>query len=148
MLKISKLLSTFFGLGYLAASGSITSLVIFILAYLFVSPLDIIWRALIFIVGLLILWPTTEIFRNKYNYQDPHFIVSDEIIGSLLIIIFLPQSIWLYAVGLIAFRLFDITKWAGINYLQSLPKTLGIMADDILAGIYATIITLVVERFL
>ncbi len=148
MLKISKLLSTFFGLGYLAASGTITSLIIFILAYLFVSPLDITWRALIFIVSLLILWPATELFRSKYNYQDPHFIVSDEIVGALLVVTFLPQNIWLYAVGLIAFRLFDITKWVGINYLQSLPKTFGIMADDILAGIYATIIALVVEKFL
>jgi phosphatidylglycerophosphatase A len=37
----------------------------------------------------------------------------------------------------LAFRFFDVVKPLGINRLQALPGGLGVVADDLLAGLYA-----------
>ncbi len=48
---------------------------------------------------------------------------------------------WLWAiVSLILFRFFDIVKPLGVRKMEDLPGGVGIMADDILAGIYSAVI--------
>jgi phosphatidylglycerophosphatase A len=47
------------------------------------------------------------------------------------------QDLLLLLVGFIFFRFFDIQKPLGVNKLQNLPGGWGILADDLLAGVYA-----------
>jgi len=48
---------------------------------------------------------------------------------------------WLYAIiGLVLFRFFDIAKPLGVRKMENLPKGWGVMADDVLAGVYAHLI--------
>ena len=50
-------------------------------------------------------------------------------------------SFWLWAiVSLILFRFFDIVKPLGVRKMEELPGGTGVMADDILAGIYSAAI--------
>jgi phosphatidylglycerophosphatase A len=65
--------------------------------------------------------------------------VVDEVIGQLLVFLFIPfTTSWLLiGAAFLLFRLFDIWKPYPINSLQSLPLGLGICADDILAAVYA-----------
>ena len=76
--------------------------------------------------------------------NDPGEVVVDEVAGqavTFLAIGALPvKQVWLVAVGGFAlFRLFDITKPWPIRKLETLPKGWGILADDLLAGVYAWI---------
>ena len=48
-------------------------------------------------------------------------------------------NIW-YALGLCPFRLFDIFKPLGIRRMESFPGGIGVMMDDILAGIYSFVV--------
>jgi phosphatidylglycerophosphatase A len=71
--------------------------------------------------------------------KDPSKVVLDEVIGVWIAMMFVPFSFFnvLLAFGL--FRYFDIAKPLGIRKLESLKGGLGVMADDMLAGIYANI---------
>lgn len=72
---------------------------------------------------------------------DPAKAVIDEIIGQLIVFLFVPFGIgWHFILaGFLLFRLFDIWKPYPIDYLQVLPGGIGVCADDILAGVYAGI---------
>lgn len=86
---------------------------------------------------LLGIWAAnraTKLFRHK----DPSQAVVDEVIGQLIVFLFIPfDAHWFYVVsGFLLFRLFDIWKPYPIDSLQNLPTGIGVCADDILAGVY------------
>jgi len=86
---------------------------------------------------LLGIWAAsraTKLFRDK----DPSQAVVDEVIGQLIVFLFIPfEAHWFYVVsGFLLFRLFDIWKPYPIDSLQNLPTGIGVCADDILAGVY------------
>jgi len=87
---------------------------------------------------LLGIWASnraTLLFKDK----DPQQAVVDEVIGQLIVFLFVPFGIsWYYVLaGFLLFRLFDIWKPYPIDSLQNLPAGIGVCADDILAGVYA-----------
>lgn len=89
---------------------------------------------------LLGIWAAnraTQLFKNK----DPQQAVVDEIIGQLIVFLFVPFAIgWQFVLaGFLLFRLFDIWKPYPIDSLQNLPAGIGVCADDILAGVYGGI---------
>jgi len=74
--------------------------------------------------------------------SDPPQAVVDEVIGQLIVFLFVPFGVgWPFVIsGFLFFRLFDIWKPYPIDSLQSLPAGLGVCADDILAGVYAGVL--------
>jgi phosphatidylglycerophosphatase A len=88
--------------------------------------------------------------------DDPREVVVDEVAGQavtflaspLLVIGAAPAGqVWLVAAGGFAlFRVFDIIKPWPIRKLERLPKGWGILADDLLAGVYAWIVLQVCVR--
>lgn len=96
---------------------------------------------LISAITLFGVWAATRtevLLRRK----DPQVVVVDEVAGQMLAFVFVPAtaSPWVMLVGFILFRLFDIWKPYPVRRLEALESGLGIMADDVLAGIYAAII--------
>jgi len=71
--------------------------------------------------------------------KDPSKVVLDEVIGMWITMMFVPFSFLNVLIGFGLFRFFDIAKPLGIRKLESLKGGVGVMADDILAGIYANI---------
>jgi phosphatidylglycerophosphatase A len=69
--------------------------------------------------------------------EDPSFVVIDEVAGQMLTFFLIPFSVVNIALGFIAFRAFDIVKPWPIRKLEPLPHGIGIMSDDLLAGVYA-----------
>ena len=69
--------------------------------------------------------------------EDPPFVIVDEIVGQLFALIGVPVT-WKAAVaGFLFFRLFDITKPFPVRRLERLPEGVGIVIDDIAAGLYS-----------
>lgn len=90
---------------------------------------------LLFVMGII----TTPIIEKKYG-SDPGIIVIDEVVGQGLIFLFIATpGFWEYVLGFALFRIFDIIKPLGVDKLQKLPSGWGVMLDDVLAGVYATI---------
>lgn len=98
-----------------------------------------VFNAVIFLLFCLLgIWASsraTKIFNDK----DPQTVVVDEVIGQLIVFLFVPFDIsWrLIFAGFLLFRLFDIWKPYPIDSLQNLTGGIGVCADDILAGVYS-----------
>lgn len=78
--------------------------------------------------------------------EDPSFVVVDEIAGQLLTFLFLPVSALNLVFGFVAFRIMDIWKPFPIRRLEALQGGVGIMADDLLAGIYGNLVLQLLNR--
>jgi phosphatidylglycerophosphatase A len=82
--------------------------------------------------------------------DDPGEVVADELAGQAVTFLYLPLSVadgmsagesWALAgAGFVLFRLFDIIKPWPIRKLERLPAGWGILADDLLAGVFAAVV--------
>src|SRR6185369_11890745 len=75
--------------------------------------------------------------------KDPVKIVVDEVAGQLIALfplVFAAWSIKLVIISFILFRFFDIVKPYPANRLQDLEGGMGVMCDDLVAGVYAAVI--------
>ena len=80
--------------------------------------------------------------------EDPGIVVIDEVAGQLVALLFLPFSILNVIGATVLFRVFDIWKPFPIRRLEPLTNGVGIMADDILAGVYANIVLQIAVRIM
>lgn len=71
---------------------------------------------------------------------DPSLAVMDEVIGMWATCLLLPKSIPWLAAAFLCFRILDVVKPWPINRLERLPGGLGIMADDLAAGLAGALI--------
>ena len=69
--------------------------------------------------------------------EDPGQVVIDEGVGFLFAVAFLPPSAGTVIAGFFVFRAFDIVKPPPARQLEALPGGWGIVADDIVAGLYS-----------
>lgn len=80
------------------------------------------------------------------NKKDASCIVIDEVCGMLLSLIFLPYNIKIVVLAFILFRILDALKPFPLDRLQRLKGGPGIMADDLVAGLYTNIILQIVLK--
>lgn len=86
------------------------------------------------------VWSSSVV--EKYWGEDPSRVVVDEMVGTWIALLAVPEGAhWGYMLAaFVLFRFFDIVKPLGVRKMESLPSGFGIMADDILAGIYGFIV--------
>ena len=144
--KFNKNLFTLFGIGKLPASGTFgsffTLLVYFILQKYFNNLTIIILLIFVTLYSLIFLNKTIKNFKQK----DPKEIVIDEYIGQMIPLIACGNNIYLILVAFISFRFFDITKIYPANIFdKKIEGPLGIIGDDIIAGIYSLMIIFIIK---
>lgn len=99
---------------------------------------------LILIGSVLSIW-ASEACEEAWG-EDPSVFVLDEFAGQCVVFLFvgfsgiLRTDLLLLIAGFLLFRLFDILKPFGIKRIQHLPSGIGILSDDLLAGLYALLI--------
>ena len=77
---------------------------------------------------------------RKLGAKDPSSIVWDEFVGYWITMILVPVTWYWVLAGFVLFRVFDILKPFPIGWLdKKVGGGLGIMIDDVLAGVYALI---------
>ena len=72
--------------------------------------------------------------------KDPRQVVIDEGVGFLFAVAFLPPSAGTIIAGFFVFRAFDIVKPPPARQLEVLPGGWGIVADDVVAGLYSNVV--------
>ena len=72
--------------------------------------------------------------------HDSNRIVIDEVAGMMITLLFVPVKLQYAVTGFVLFRFFDIAKPLGVKTAERLPGGWGVMADDVLAGIYALLL--------
>lgn len=78
--------------------------------------------------------------ENYYQTKDPQKVVIDEVAGYFLTVMLFQPSWEVMLLGFIAFRLFDGTKPYPISKLEKFPHGFGVLADDLLAGVYSALL--------
>lgn len=86
----------------------------------------------------LALWSAGPTARAM-GQEDPRAVVIDELAGIMVALAWLPAQGWIYAAGFALFRVLDIAKPFPIRHLQRLPGSLGIVLDDLVAGLAANL---------
>ena len=100
-------------------------------------PVPPLWVTLaLLVVGTgFAVWAAGE--AEKQLGHDAKPIVIDEAVGQSLALLFVPHAWWAFAAAFVLFRLFDVWKPLGAREAQALPGGLGVVADDVIAGITA-----------
>lgn len=141
------LIATGLGLGYLPKApgtwGSLLGLPVhFILVQLSTQNYALALTA-VFVVGVL----TSGMAEKIMDRRDPGLVVIDEVIGMLITLIGAPPTPLVMLTGFILFRIFDILKPFPIRLIdQRLHGGVGIVMDDVLAGIYSLIVLQIICR--
>lgn len=78
---------------------------------------------------------------GHHEHPDPSIVVIDEIVGLWITMLFLPKTLPLIVIGFVAFRAMDILKPQPARALEGIPRGWGIMLDDVVAGVYANLLT-------
>ena len=104
--------------------------------------------AVIFVVGFL----TSGSAEKIIDRPDPGCIVIDEILGMFITLTLAPNHPAAWLLGFVLFRIFDVLKPFPVSWFDThLHGGIGIMMDDVMAGIYALIclqlIWLVIGKF-
>ena len=128
------------------APGTFASFVAVIIGFSLITSLGILNYFLITFLIISIGYFLCEIHVSIYNKKDPKEIVIDEFGGQFIALFATIQSenivynFMSLTLSFLLFRFFDITKIGPIKRFESLPGGLGIMADDIVAGLCACIV--------
>lgn len=89
---------------------------------------------------ILIGIPAATQVAHASATKDPQFVVIDEVAGQLIALIAVPFAWKTFLASFILFRAFDIVKPPPVRQLEKLPEGIGIVLDDVAAGIYALVI--------
>ena len=156
--KLSKLISTFFYVGFLRpAPGTWGSVVGLILAYVLLNKINLFTFCLILLFTTLVgFWATKHYIQHNSEKSDPSEVVIDEVIGQWIAVLpigftltvneFSSKELWLvWLWAFVSFRFFDIIKLGLVGWADDLGGALGVLLDDILAGFAAglTVIVLI-----
>lgn len=116
--------------------GSLVGLLLFFLLHGLGLPVYLAVTAGLFVVGSFAAGEMEKILDNR----DPGVVVIDEIVGMLIAMIAVPATPLAMVLGFVLFRVFDIAKPFPVNFFdQRFHGGLGIMLDDVIAGIYSLV---------
>ena len=137
------------------APGTVASFVTSLI-YICFFNFEINIMLLIFLVSLMFIFSVYSIdkFKNSFDEVDSREIVIDEFVGQSIPILtiynFIPtndiKSFILYVlISFVLFRFFDIVRPYPINKIdKNIKNGFGVMLDDVIAGIYSSLILLVI----
>ncbi|MCF7793461.1 MAG: phosphatidylglycerophosphatase A [Candidatus Cloacimonetes bacterium] len=143
-MNLAIFISTLFGVGYFPKAPGTAGTVVAACIY-WLLPIS--WLVefpanLIFLISVLVFSLISVFFISKAEEKlghDSGKIVIDEFLGYMIAVAFLPKTFFMLILSFILFRIFDIFKPEPVNMLQKLPRGWGVLADDLMAGIYSNL---------
>ena len=133
------MIATVFGAGYSpVAPGTVASALT--VALLWLIPFSR-GGLVVFLVAVVAIgtW-AAHVAERQLGGKDPGAIVIDEVAGMTLSVVALPLTPAVLLGGFVLFRLFDVVKPPPADASQRLPGGIGVMLDDVIAGVYALVI--------
>lgn len=95
--------------------------------------------ALLVAITVVGIW-AADVTAKALNREDPGPVVIDEVAGQLVTLFMTGAGLYGAIIGFFVFRLFDIIKPWPARQLEDLPGGVGIMADDLMAGVYGWLV--------
>ena len=157
MRQVSKIhiwIATGFGSGFSpiapGTAGALLATVLWGIASLLFSFDTVQFLTLACVILFTLLGIISSAAVEKIWGEDPSKVVIDEMVGVWIPLLAAPggEARWWYALGaFVLFRFFDIVKPLGVRRMERFKGGVGIMMDDILAGIYSFIILIGIRCF-
>ncbi len=120
-------------------AGSAVGLVLYFGIARFGPVASGIFIAALFAVGSYVAGQAEQYFGQR----DARRIVVDEVLGLLVALYLLPSTFWFVFLGFVLFRALDI--WKPFRRVEEVGGGLGIVADDLIAGVAANVVLQVVR---
>lgn len=139
-LRVARCLSTWFGFGYAPfAPGTVGAAAAVAIAwFLHWGPITNLVAGIS--IGIVGIWASNLEARSS-GRKDPGHIVIDEVAGQWITLAGATAFGWKsWLLGFVLFRIFDIWKPAPVRQLEQLPEGAGIIADDLMAGVYGAVV--------
>ncbi len=130
-----------FGSGFSPRAPGTAGSAVALLPWLWLRTLPLPFYALAVVLAFAIgIWASAWVVRRS-GVQDPQVVVWDEFVGVWIALFAAPAGwVWMLA-GFTLFRLFDIWKPWPVSWAdEKVGGGLGVMLDDVIAGIYALMV--------
>ena len=146
--KIISLIVTFGGLGnvryFPGTLGSLAGLFLGVFIIFFFN--HNIFLMSFFILTLIGIFATDEYLKSSKN-NDPQEVVIDEVLGQWIAIAFVPLTVSSLILAFVIFRILDIGKPFPINKIEAIKGYIGVIGDDILAGVITAIVIISLNAY-
>ena len=148
MKRLGIFLATAAGAGYSpfapGTAGSAVGIVVYLLTRHWSLGLQGVLLGVITLVGI---W-AADVAERHFGREDPGQVVIDEVAGQLVTLFATGVGVPGAALGFLVFRALDVVKPFPANRFEAFPGGLGIMADDLMAGVYGLIIIRIAVAFI
>lgn len=143
---LDRMVSTVFGIGYSpwapGTMGSLAALAFWLILPTETASREVLGISVVSVLGIL----SSGRFSARLGIVDPGIIVVDEFVGQFISLLWTEHDIIHGLTAFLFFRILDIFKLGPIRWAEQLPGGVGIMADDMLAGLLAGALTSVIYR--
>ena len=142
--RIATVVATWFGCGYMPkAPGTAGSLAAIAVAWLLHHYTGLQWGSFAYLAMLLFplaVW-SADVVAKACGREDPQIVVVDEVVGQWMTLAGVARLNWKsWLAAFVLFRLFDMWKPFPVRRMERLPGGLGIVADDVIAGVYGALV--------
>jgi phosphatidylglycerophosphatase A len=145
--RVAVLIATVLGAGYSpVAPGTAGSAVTVLLLWL--VPFSRAGLVVFFVAVVVIGTWAAHVAERRLGGKDPGAIVIDEVAGMTLSVIAFPLTPGVLLAGFVLFRVFDVVKPSPARESQRLGGGIGVMLDDLIAGLYALAVLAACRRLL
>lgn len=144
------LIGTGFGSGFSpvapGTAGALLATLVWLGLSYCLSEAMLLWLTVVLVLLFTVagVWAANRL--EAFWGEDPSRVVVDEMVGVWIALLASPSGNIYYVLGaFLLFRLFDIFKPLGIRWMENFPGGVGVMMDDILAGVYSFMVLIVVR---
>ena len=121
------------------ASGTIGSLVALRTGYMIASFSLGVLVATILVVAILGIFAAQR-YGQRTGKKDASEVIIDEVAGQWIPLVIIPLEVEWYLAAFLLFRFFDISKIGPVGHAEKFTGGIGVMADDLVAGILAAVV--------
>ncbi len=137
-LKTVVMLTATLGVGRIPKAPGTFGSLLALLVWWAILPLSLNLQVLLILIAIFVGWISTYYYEKWNHSHDPKEVVIDELIGMWITLLAAAQSVPVFLLGFLFFRLFDIWKPFPIGWVdRKLTGAFSTLFDDILAAVYA-----------
>jgi phosphatidylglycerophosphatase A len=135
---IITVIGTFGFSGFFPIAPATFASFVFALLYFFVPGGHWLAHPIVAVITLVVSVPVSTRLERRYGH-DAGRIVIDEIVGMQILLVFARPTLVGLIIAFFIWRFFDIVKVFPAGRAQSLPRGYGVVADDVIAGVYSRV---------
>ena len=138
--RLALILATGFGSGYSPFAPGTAGSAVGLLFVWGMSTLGLTGQLVAVLVVTVVSMIAADIVATSMGLKDPGLIVADEVAGMMVTMIAIPLSLKSVLLGFILFRVMDVVKPPPARQFEHFKGGIGIVADDLMAGVYAQLV--------